>query len=249
MAPLAVSARPPQHPLRGGGPPADGELEDGPARHLGWIAPEVADEFPQLALVHCDLPLPAKRRSPRAVREQLAALSDRHRGATALALRREPVAAAYRIFFRHIGLEPDVTRTPIEAAVLERLLRGAFVSRDLLADALLLALVQTSVPVWALDARRRAGSLGIRPAGEGERLGHRAGAHSPRDGVPSLVAGRLVVADEAAAVGVLFDAIGPEHAVGRDTERVTLFAVQVAGVPSIHVEEALWVATSTIAPT
>ncbi len=222
-------------------PPPGGDPGEGPPLRRGWIAPEVAEEFPQLALVHCDVPLPSRRRSPREVREQLAALSNRHRGATALALRREPVPAAYRIFYRHIGLEPDVTRTPIEAAVLERLLRGAFVSRDLLSDALLLALVQTSVPVWALDARRRSGRLGIRPVEEEER--------AARGAASTLAPGRLVVADEAAPVGVLFDEIGPAHEVHRGTEQVTLFSVQVAGVPAIHVEEAMWVAASTIAQT
>ena len=222
-----------------GQPPVDADRDDGPQLHQGWIAPEVAEEFPALALIECELPLPGDRRSPRGVRDQLAALSDRHRGATARGLRREPVAGAYRIFFRHIGLEPDVTRTPVEAAVLERLLRGGFISRGLLEDALLLAVVQTSVPVWALDARGRDGRLGIRPAREGERLGRAAGA-------PPVAAGRLVVADQSTPLAVLFGALGPDCEVARDTATVTLFSVQVAGVPFIHVDEALWVATSTI---
>ena len=191
-----MSGRPPESP-------PDRDPGDGPEAQPGWVAPEVAAEFPQLALVQCDLPLPANRRSPRGVREQLAMLSNRHRGATALALRREPVAGAYRVFFRHIGLDPDVTRTPVEAAVLERLLRGGFASRDLLSDALLLALVQTSVPVWALDAGRCEGRLGVRPAASGERLGRGPAA-------PPLAAGRLVVADETSA---------PRRAVRRDRGR------------------------------
>jgi hypothetical protein len=217
---------------------ADG---DGPQLRRGWIAPEVADEFPQLALVECDQPLPAQRRSPRGVREQLAMLSNRHRGATALALRREPVAGAYRIFFRHIGLEPDVTRTPVEAAVLQRLMQGGFESRGLLEDALLLAVVHTSVPVWALDADRCEGILGIRLAGEGERLGRDAAA-------PPVGPGQLVIADERSPLAVLFGAVGPGHEAGRHSARARLFSVQVAGVPFIHVDEALWVATSTIEP-
>lgn len=234
MASGAVSV-PPERPL------SDGPQDDGLPLRRGWIAPEVAEEFPQLALIQCDVALPADRRSPAGVREQLATLSNRHRGATALALRREPVAGAYRVFFRHIGLEPDVTRTPVEAAVLERLLHGGFESKGLLEDALLLAVVQTSVPVWALDADRREGALGIRLAGEGERLGRAPAA-------PLIGAGRLVVADERSALAVLFGAVGAGHEATRHSRCATLFSVQVAGVPFIHVDEALWVATSTIVP-
>ncbi len=224
----------PPRPPEGAGP------DDGPVLHRGAIASAVAAEFPELALMHCDVPLPARRRSPRGVRDQLALLSDRHRGATALALRREPVAGAYRIFFRHIGLDPDVTRTPVEAAVVERLRHGGFASTGLVGDALLLALVQTSVPVWAFDAARRRGPLQIRPAGDGESLGRGSSA-------PTLAGGRLVIADDDAALAVLFDGLAPECACRRDSTTATLVSVQVAGVPAIHVEEAFWIATSTIA--
>ena len=88
-----------------------------------------------------------------------------------MSVRREPVPAAYRVFFRQIGLDPDVARTPIEAAVLERMLHGGFLSGGLLADVLLIALVDTGVPVWALDAEAVDGPLGIRASREGERLG------------------------------------------------------------------------------
>ena len=105
--------------------------------------------------------------------------------------------AAYRVFFRHIGLDPDVVRTPIEAAVLERMLRGGFLTGGLLEDVLLIALVDTGVPVWALDAEAVDGQLGIRASAEGEPLGR------SRD-APALPAGRLVVADASAALAVLF---------------------------------------------
>jgi hypothetical protein len=48
------------------------------------------------------------------------------------------------------------------------------------------------------------------------------------------------VADDAGPVGVLFGALAPGRGVGRETTRMTLLAVQVAGVPDIHVDEALW---------
>ena len=112
-----------------------------------------------------------------------------------MALRREPVPAAYRVFFRHIGLDPDVERTPIEAAVLERMLRGGFPTGGLLEDVLLIALLDTGVPVWALDADSLDGPLGIRPSLEGEPLGRSPSA-------PPLPPGSLVVADASAALAV-----------------------------------------------
>jgi DNA/RNA-binding domain of Phe-tRNA-synthetase-like protein len=168
-----------------------------------------------------------------AVEDRLRELSSRLRGAWAVGVRREPVPAAYRAFFRQIGLDPEIVRTPIEAAALERMLRGGFLSAGLLEDVLLITMVDTSVPVWALDAECVDGPLGIRPSKEGEPLGRFAEA-------PSLPAGRLVVADSSAALAVLFGALAPGHHASADTRRLTLFAIQVAGVPSLYVEEALW---------
>ena len=137
------------------------------------------------------------------------------------------------MFFRHIGMDPDVRHTPIEAAVLERMLRGGFLSGGLLEDVLLIALVDTGVPVWALDAERVEGPLGIRASTEGEALGRSSRA-------PLLPAGRLVVADASTPLAVLFSELAPGHAPRAGTSRLALFAVQVAGVPDLYVEEALW---------
>src|SRR6185312_7771091 len=109
--------------------------------------------------------------SPEALRERLRILSDRFRGAQAVELRRQPVPHAYRVFFRHIGLDPDEHRTPVEALAIERLKTGGFATRSVLDDALTIAVMETGVPVWALDARRVDGELGLRPARRGERLG------------------------------------------------------------------------------
>lgn len=177
--------------------------------------------------------------SPPEVRARLRELSNRFRGGRAVGLRREPVPGAYRAFFRQIGLDPDVVRTPIEAAVMERMLRGGFPTAGLLADALLIALLDTGVPVWALDARSLDGQLGIRACSEGEPLGR-----SPV--APTLPAGRLVVADSSAPLAVLFGELAPGHEPGAETQRVTLFAVQVDGVPTLYVEEALWTCSTTL---
>ncbi len=129
---------------------------------LGWRAREVQEELPQLQMLVADVPLvrggSLTGRSPRDIQARLRTLSNRYRGARAVGVRREPVPAAYRAFYRQIGLDPDVVRTPLEGVVLERMLHGGFVSEGLLADVLLIALVDTAVPVWALDARCGAGA-------------------------------------------------------------------------------------------
>jgi DNA/RNA-binding domain of Phe-tRNA-synthetase-like protein len=144
------------------------------------------------------------------------------------------------VFFRQIGLDPDVTRVPSEAAAVARLRHGRLVSQDALADALLIALVETGVPVWALDADLvDAGGLGIRVSTDGEVLG------SGDVAVP-LASGRLVVADARCVHAVLFGEIAPGHRPGPSTTRVALFAVGVDGVPPIHMEEAVWLAAETL---
>jgi DNA/RNA-binding domain of Phe-tRNA-synthetase-like protein len=204
---------------------------------VGWRAPDVEEELPELRLliseVHVARRQPLTARSPPEIEERMRELSSRIRGARAVAIRREAVPAAYRVFFRHIGLDPDVVRTPIEAAVLERMLRGAFLAGGLLADVLLIALLDTSVPVWALDADTLDGPLGIRTSGDRESLGRSADP-------PRLPAGRLVIADSSAALAVLFGELAGAHAAGPRTRRLALFAVQVAGVPTLFAEEALW---------
>jgi DNA/RNA-binding domain of Phe-tRNA-synthetase-like protein len=199
---------------------------------IGWVAVEVSEEFPELRLV--ELSVQARPgRSPRSVRDRLKHLSNRFRGAHAVAQRQEPVPWAYRVFYRHVGLDPDADRTPAEAAMLARLVRGGLRSENLLDDALLIALVETGVPIWALDEGQVEGPLGVRLAGAGERLGRAAEA-------PPVPAGRLVVADDRSPLAILFGELAPRHGVTPDTRAMRLFSVQVAGVPSIHVEEALW---------
>jgi DNA/RNA-binding domain of Phe-tRNA-synthetase-like protein len=203
----------------------------------GWCAPEVREAFPDLRLVVAETQTaPAgwlDGASPQGVRERLRALSDRWSGAQAVMVRRQAIPAAYRVFFRHIGLDPDVQRTPLEQAVLGRLIDGGFRSQGLLHDVLLLALMDTSVPVWALDADALDGPLGVRLSTEGEPLG---GAQD----APGLTAGQLIVADASAAVAVLFGEPSVTHLPTTHARRVALFALQVQGVPAMHVEEALW---------
>lgn len=198
----------------------------------GWVAPEIREEFPDLRLWSMRI---AARPGPSSagLKERLRSLSDRFHGARAIQLRTDPIPHAYRVFFRHIGLDPDTDRIPLEAAVLERLMHGGFRSQGLVDDALVIALVETGVPVWALDDDRIDGPLGIRLTGEREDLGR---GPAP----PPLREGRLVVADAVSPVAELFGDPAPGHGVTPETSAIRLFTVQPGGVPAIHVEEALW---------
>jgi hypothetical protein len=55
-----------------------------------------------------------------------------------------------------------------------------------------------------------------------------------------------VVADASVALGVLFGELAADHAAKAATSEVTLFAVKVAGVPALYVEEALWMCRAAL---
>jgi DNA/RNA-binding domain of Phe-tRNA-synthetase-like protein len=201
----------------------------------GFVAAEVRDEFPGLRL---DWLTAAFRSgdSPREVKRRLRSLSNRYRGASVVAMRTQPIPNAYRTFFRQVGLDPDTTRIPSDDVAVKRLLRGAFEPTNLIEDARLIALIETGVPVWAIDAAFvDPDGLGIRPTVAGDRLD---GRH--------VAPGRLAVADPQSVHALLFGDVAPGHSVGARTERVVLFAVSVDRVPAIHVEEALWVCVEVL---
>jgi DNA/RNA-binding domain of Phe-tRNA-synthetase-like protein len=214
------------------------EIELAPA--AGFVEPTVQAEFPGLRLDWLTVE-GRPRKSPPDVKYRLRRLSDRFRGATVVAMRTQPIPHCYRAFFHQVGMDPDSSRIPSEQAALVRLLEGGFRSTNLLEDALLIAVVETGIPVWALDADRVApGGLGIRAAVTGDRLGSTAHASH-------LAPGRLVVADSSRIHGVLFGELAPGHEVSGRTSRIALFTVGVEGVPQIHLEEALWVCLETLA--
>jgi DNA/RNA-binding domain of Phe-tRNA-synthetase-like protein len=203
----------------------------------GWVAGELAAEFPQLRLVHCRVPVkPGK--SPKMVRERLRWLSDRFTGPKAVVMRQQPIPHAYRVFFRHVGLDPDAQRTPIENIALERMQAGHFRSRNIVDDALLIATLETSVPVYAFAAERLDGDLGIRVSHPGESLGSPGGRPLPR--------GQLVIADRERSLAVLFSDVAVGHGVHPTTGEAVLAGVQVKGVPDVSVEEALWTAADVL---
>jgi DNA/RNA-binding domain of Phe-tRNA-synthetase-like protein len=200
----------------------------------GYVDATLAAEFPELGLVHTEVPV-RPGRSPAPVRARLRGASDRFTGPKAVALRQQPIPWAYRVFFRHVGIDPDERRTPIEAIALERMRAGGFLSRNLVDDALLLATLETGVPVLAFDAAAVDGALGLRVTSGGETLG----------ALP-LAGGRVVVADSSKPLAVLFGDTAEGCAVQWSSERMVLAAVRVKGVPEVSVEEALWVAAETV---
>lgn len=207
-----------------------------PAPRQGWVAPPVAAEFPGLAIAWVEVDgRPGK--SPEPVRRRLRLLSDRFYGAQAIRLRERPIPWAYRVFFRHIGLDPDRNPVPVERLAVDRLHDGGFRSRGLPRDALTIAIVETGVALRAFDADRLRGDLCIRESGPGEALPGRPG---------ELAHGTLTIADELGPVAQLFGSAGEGYAVEPASRRIAIVATQVDGVPRMAVDEALWMAAATV---
>jgi DNA/RNA-binding domain of Phe-tRNA-synthetase-like protein len=201
----------------------------------GWVEPELAEEFPELGLVHA--PVEARPgRTPADVKRRLRSLADRYTGGKVIHLRQDPVPWAYRVFARQVGIDPDRDRTPVEAIALERLRHGGLRSENLLDDALTIAIAETGVPLTALDADRVDPDLGLRVAAAGESLGP----------TRPLSAGQIVIAGPARPVALVLGAAGDDTGVTPRTERIVLCALSVKGVPRISVEEALWIAAEVM---
>jgi DNA/RNA-binding domain of Phe-tRNA-synthetase-like protein len=206
----------------------------------GWVTAAVRDEHPDLRL--CSVVVGGSvQRSPRELKRRLAHLSSRFAGPRAVAMRSEPITHAYRVFFRHIGLDPDdaLSRTPLEEATMRRLIEGRFSSHDAVSDAVLMAIVETGVALWAVDDATVSGRLGVREAAARELLGTGEFANE-------LPEGRLVVADDSGVVGVLFGELVQARRPTPQTTRVRVFSLQVRGVPELHVEEALWLCADAL---
>ncbi len=201
----------------------------------GWVERELADEFPELGLVHTPVET-RPRRSPREVKRRLRVLADRYTGGKVIHMRQDAIPWAYRVFSRQVGIDPDTDWTPVEAIAVERLRHGGLKSENIVDDALTIAIADTGVPVLALDADKLIGEPGLRLARQGEELA----------GVRPLSARQLVVADEARPVAIVLGEVGHDAGVTPDTERMLLCALRVKGVPPIAVEEALWIAAETL---
>jgi DNA/RNA-binding domain of Phe-tRNA-synthetase-like protein len=201
----------------------------------GWVEPELAEEFPELSLLHTTVEVRPVG-SPRAVKQRLRMLADRYTGGKVVHMRQDPVPWAYRVFSRQVGIDPDHDRTPVEAVALRRLQQGGLHSENLVDDALTIAIAETGVPLIALDADRVSAELGLRLTRPGEKLG----------AVRPLSARQLVVADGERAVALVMGEVSEDAGVTPDTERMVLGALGVKGVPRISLEEALWCAAETL---
>jgi DNA/RNA-binding domain of Phe-tRNA-synthetase-like protein len=201
----------------------------------GWVEPELADEFPQLALVHARVEVHPGR-SPHEVKQRLRMLADRYTGGKVVHMRQDPVPWAYRVFSRQVGIDPDTDRTPVEAVALRRLKHGGLKSENVVDDALTIAIAETGVPLIALDAERVGGDLGLRLARADETLA---------EGRP-LSPRQLVIADGERPVAVVLGEVSAETGVTPETEQMILCALGVKGVPRISLEEALWCAAETL---
>ncbi len=240
----------------------------------GWVGSEIEEQFPELGLTY--LPATVGNKEDRwFVKRRMRVLEEYFSGAIAISLPARPVTSAYRVFYRQIGLNPDVDRTPLELIVRQRLSRGRFVPRSLLEDALTVAAVETEIPVWAIRAADVLGPLGITTSRDGERLDREEGHEDPApsrtergmarlrgDGVPgggeaseaedvdrgALSAGTLVVADAVRPLAVLFarEQDPTPHRPTKADRDVILYAITVPGIPQATVEEALWLASTTL---
>lgn len=197
----------------------------------GWVGNEIAAEFRGLGLVFLSADM-GGRAHARACRARLATLEEYFSGTVVAAIASRPITAAYRVFFRQIGLNPEIDRTPVEQICFERLMRGRFVSRGLVPDALTVATLETEIPVRALRARDVLGPLGITMSRDGEALNGRA-----------LPPSSLVVADAAKPLALLFGAIEDQASLD---EQLMLYAPVVPGVSAAIAHEALWLAAQLL---
>lgn len=201
------------------------------------VEPELAAEFPGLAIEARRCPGPATREP--GVGERLDRIASRIRGATAIEMRRDPVPAAYRALYRQMGLDPDAELPPAEAAAARRLFDGGVRPAGPLSAALELAVLETSVPVYALDAAALDGELVVRVAEPGEEV-------ASSDGVARRGPGRIVVADVAGPLCWLFEEPHGRGAAGDGAAEFVMVAIGAPGVPGISIDEALETAAGAI---
>jgi hypothetical protein len=159
-------------------------------------------------------------------RARLAALDARVDGARAAVADATPVPCAYRVLARQVGLDPDADGLPLDLLLRERIRRGRFVLPGPVAGACAAALLETGVPVWALDAAMVDGPLHVRADGRGA----------------------LAVVDLHRVVAPLLAEPSVDVAARDDCPRVVLYALRCAGVADVTVREALSIAVDVLSP-
>ena len=189
----------------------------------GWIAAPVAAEFPELRVASLEARCVDPQSDP-GVAERLGLLASRFNGRQAIEMRQAAVTAAYRAFYRQIGINPEEQRTPAERAALDRLLSGGNQPQGRVADALLLALLETGVPVYCFDPALVDGPVGI----------------------DLTKSGTLVLADDVQELGELFSEADNRFHASPNQRDLLLVAVGAPGVPRITIDESLWLAESAL---
>jgi DNA/RNA-binding domain of Phe-tRNA-synthetase-like protein len=208
-----------------------------PAIGRGSIAPELAAELPGLAIGWIEIAA-RPRRSPEPVRHRLRELASRITGAKVVHSRQDAVPWAYRVLWRRLGLDPDGDRTPVERLMVQRLQLGGLPSQGLPADAVVLATLETGVPVVVLDSAKVSGRIQLRPALTGERLGG--------DEQLPLRTGEVVYADDRQPLARLTGEPAPSADVTAATTSMLVCALCAAGVPQMAIEEALWTVADVV---
>jgi DNA/RNA-binding domain of Phe-tRNA-synthetase-like protein len=202
----------------------------------GWVADELASEFPALGVYWLTVEArPGK--TDKAVRERMRVLAGRITGATVVQSRQDTAPWSYRVLWRRLGVDPDTDRTPVEELMVQRLEHGGLPSRGMPADAVVVATLETGVPVFVADAAKLSGGPGLRPAVTGETLG----------GVEGMLrAGEVVYADERAPLARLDGQMAADYAVDADTTAMAVCALAAPAVSQIEIDEALWIAADML---
>jgi len=202
----------------------------------GWVAAELAEEFPGLEVY--SLAVDARPgRTPDAVRRQMRELAGRISGPTVVQSRQDTVPWSYRVLWRRLGVDPDTDRTPVEALMVQRLEHGGLPSRGTPNDAIVVATLETGVPIVVFDADKVCGEPGLRPAVTGESLGGAEGV---------LRSGEVVYADERAPLARLDGEVAADRAVGDATTAMLVCALAAAAISQVEIDEALWIAAELL---
>jgi DNA/RNA-binding domain of Phe-tRNA-synthetase-like protein len=207
-----------------------------PAIQQGWVADELTSEFPALGVYWLTVDARVGK-TAKAVRERMRMLAGRITGATVVQSRQDSVPWSYRVLWRRLGVDPDTDRTPVEELMVQRLEHGGLPSRGMPADAIVVATLETGVPIVVADAAKLSGSPGLRPAVTGETLG----------GVEGMLrAGEIVYADERAPLARLDGQMGADYAVDASTTAMAVCALAAPAVSQIEIDEALWIAADLL---
>jgi DNA/RNA-binding domain of Phe-tRNA-synthetase-like protein len=208
----------------------------GRAVERGWVALELTEELPGLELYWLGVDA-APAKTPRAIQRRMRDLAGRITGAKVVQSRQDSVPWSYRVLWRRLGVDPDSDRTPVEKLMVQRLEHGGLPSRGMPDDAIVVATLETGVPIVVVDAAKVQGCPGLRPAAGGETLGGAEGMLRP---------GEVIYADEQAPLARLDGEVAADRAVGKETKSMLVCALAASAVSQIEIDEALWIAADML---